>query len=226
MKNTTKRKRVRPIFLIALVLTVVVGVEYGLRGPRSRLCSALLKLPAAAVMPGVDAGALVESARAQIGVTKSYDPAYVKLDFPGGDVPMETGVCSDVVVRALRAQNIDLQVLVNADMGKNFSAYPNPVKWQLFKADPNIDHRRVLNLERYFTRAGKSLPITQNPDNYLPGDIVSWNLNPSGSLPHIGIVSDKKSDKGVPLIIHNIGRGTREHDILFKDVITGHFRLK
>jgi len=172
-----------------------------------------------------NAAALVDAARAQIGVTKSYNPAYVKLEFPGGDVPMETGVCSDVVVRALRTQNADLQLLVNTDMRKNFSAYPNPVKWRLNKADPNIDHRRVLNLERYFTRAGKALPITQNPDNYLPGDIVSWNLDPSGSLPHIGIVSDKKSNKGVPLIFHNVGFGTREDNILFVHVITGHFRL-
>jgi len=170
-----------------------------------------------------NAADIVTAARAQIGVTTSYDPAYRKLAYPNGDVPAETGVCTDVVVRALRRQNADLQKLVHEDMRANFAAYPN--NWGLTKPDPNIDHRRVPNLCVYFTRAGKSVPVTKNAADYKPGDIVAWNLRASGSLPHIGIVSDKKSTAGTPLIIHNIGAGVREEDMLFSYTITAHFRL-
>ena len=170
-----------------------------------------------------NAADIVIAARAQIGVTTSYDPAYRKLAYPNGDVPAETGVCTDVVVRALRRQNADLQKLVHEDMRANFAAYPN--NWGLTKPDPNIDHRRVPNLCVYFTRAGKSVPVTKNAADYKPGDIVAWNLRASGSLPHIGIVSDKKSTAGTPLIIHNIGAGVREEDMLFSYTITAHFRL-
>ena len=144
-----------------------------------------------------------------------YDPAYTALDYPMGDVPIAKGVCTDVVVRALRQQGIDLQQLVHQDMKANFSAYPN--RWGLKRPDPNIDHRRVPNLEVYFTRHGWAVQ-----DGYHPGDIVTWRLAGSG-LPHIGIVSDRKQGD-TPLIIHNIGAGTREEDILFRHEIAGHFR--
>ena len=174
-------------------------------------------------LPSLDAVQLVTAARAQIGVTVSYDAAYRKIGYPNGDVPIDTGVCADVIVRALRKQNADLQQLVHEDMRANFSKYPKI--WGLSAPDKNIDHRRVPNLAAYFTRAGKSIPITNAPADYRPGTIVAWNLRPKGSLPHIGIVSDKKSPGGTPLIIHNIGSGVREEDILFRHKITGHFRL-
>lgn len=158
---------------------------------------------------------IVRSARSQIGQTVRYDPAYTALDYPMGDVPIAKGVCTDVVIRALRQQSIDLQQLVHQDMKANFSAYPN--RWGLKRPDPNIDHRRVPNLEVYFTWHGWAVQ-----DGYRAGDIVTWRLAGSG-LPHIGIVSDRKQGD-TPLIIHNIGAGTREEDILFRYEIVGHFR--
>ena len=159
---------------------------------------------------------IVQSARNQIGKTLRYDPAYTKLTYPMGDVPMEKGVCTDVVIRALREQNIDLQELIHQDMSRNFSVYPK--RWGLKQPDTNIDHRRVPNLMTYFTRQGWAV---QDAD-YQAGDIVTWELK--GNRPHIGIVSDRKiGDR--PLIIHNIGSGTREDDVLYSYTITGHFRL-
>lgn len=177
---------------------------------------------ASAALPPITPAQTISDARAQIGVTTSYDPAYRKIGYPNGDVPIDTGVCADVIVRALRKQNADLQQLVHEDMRANFSAYPKI--WGLSKPDKNIDHRRVPNLCTYFKRAGKSVPITANTADYKPGDIVAWNLRPKGSLPHIGIVSDKRTPDGAPLIIHNIGSGTREENILFVHKITSHFR--
>ena len=133
---------------------------------------------------------LVESAIYQTGVTTGYDQAYVGLDYPGGDVPLETGVCSDVVVRAFRKAGIDLQKEIHVDMGRAWSSYPN--KWGASRPDRNIDHRRVLNLMTYFDRQGKSLPMTTNRDDYLPGDIVTWDL--STGIEHIGIVVNTWSE--------------------------------
>lgn len=165
---------------------------------------------------------IVTGARSQIGVTTSYDPSYVSLSYPGGDVPTHTGVCSDVVVRALRAVQLDLQKEVHEDMRGNFSAYPQ--NWGLKKPDKNIDHRRVPNLMRYFER--KHIALTEKltaPQSYRPGDIVAWRL--SSGLLHVGVVSDKKS--GVtPLIIHNIGAGAKEENVLFAYKVIGHYRLK
>ena len=159
---------------------------------------------------------IVQSARNQIGKTLRYDPAYTKLTYPMGDVPMEKGVCTDVVIRALREQNIDLQELVHQDMSRNFSIYPK--RWGLKQPDTNIDHRRVPNLMTYFTRQGWAVQDT----NYQAGDIVTWELK--GNRPHIGIISDRKiGDR--PLIIHNIGSGTHEDDVLYRYTITRHFRL-
>lgn len=168
---------------------------------------------------------LVKSARSQIGVTTSYDPTYRKLAFPMGDVEAHTGVCADVVVRAYRnldANAKDLQQLVNSDMKKVWQAYPN--RWGLTKPDPNIDHRRVPNLEVFLKRHGKTLSITDK-NSFKAGDIVTWRITQNGKkLPHVGIVSDKKSADDTPLIIHNIGRGTEESDILYQFPISGHFR--
>jgi hypothetical protein len=166
---------------------------------------------------------LIEAARSQIGVTVKYDPAYSGLAFPNGDVPREKGVCTDVVIRAYRdAFGIDLQALVNADMKANFSLYPKI--WGLRSTDKNIDHRRVPNLRVFLKRQSAALPITQNPDDWRPGDLFTSMID--GRLPHIGIVSDRQTRNGNPLAIHNIGRGTREEDVIFAHQLNGHFRWK
>ena len=164
------------------------------------------------------------AAQAQIGVTVHYDPAYRKLAYPGGDVPKERGVCTDVIVRALReARSMDLQQLLHEDIQAHWDVYPHHSRWRLDRADPNIDHRRVPNLMTYFRRAGYGRTPTRDAAQYLPGDIVAWDLG-RGIL-HIGIVSDLKSISGIPLVVHNIGAGAREEDILFRYTIIGHYRL-
>lgn len=180
--------------------------------------SMLQPLMAAGVISSGDK--LARDAKKQIGVTVSYDPAYRKLDFPRGDVPQDTGVCTDVVIRAYRLQNIDLQQLIHVDMTANGSAYPKI--WGLKSTDKNIDHRRVPNIETYLSHHGKTLS-TSDKASFQAGDIVSWRL-PNGNLPHIGIVSDKVAADGTPFIIHNIGRGTIEGNILFAYPIHKHFR--
>ena len=165
---------------------------------------------------------IVAAARRQIGVTVGYDPAYRKIGYPGGDVPRESGVCTDVIIRALRdAHKIDLQQFVHEDMKSNFSKYPQT--WGLKAPDSNIDHRRVPNLQCYFKRKGYTLPVSKNAEDYKPGDIVTVMVG--GKLPHIMIVSDRKSAAGVPLAIHNIGSGTQEEDVLFAYPLTGHYRI-
>lgn len=165
---------------------------------------------------------VVVAARRQIGVTVGYDPAYRKIAYPNGDVPRESGVCTDVIIRALRdARKIDLQKLVHEDMKTSFSKYPQ--MWGLKAPDANIDHRRVPNLQCYFKRKGYALPVSKNAADYKPGDIVTVMVG--GKLPHIMIVSDKKTAAGVPLAIHNIGSGTQEEDVLFAYPLTGHYRI-
>ena len=170
----------------------------------------------------IDTSPIVQAARSQIGKTMIYDPAYVGLKYPGGDVPIERGVCTDVVIRALRkGVGLDLQKLVHEDMKKAFAKYPKI--WGLKKTDRNIDHRRVPNLRRYFERKGYSLGVRKNKEDYLAGDIVTCSVV---KRPHIMIVSDDKAKDGTPLIIHNIGSGTKEENTLFAFPITGHFRIK
>ncbi|MDF7799501.1 DUF1287 domain-containing protein [Pontiellaceae bacterium B1224] len=165
---------------------------------------------------------IVTAAREQIGITVFYDPAYVGLAYPGGDIPRDRGVCTDVVIRALRdALQLDLQKEVHEDMSRAFSKYP--ANWGLKKPDKNIDHRRVPNLITFFKRRGCGLAISKSPADYLPGDIVTCSV---GNRPHIMIVSDRKTADGTPLVIHNIGSGTREENRLFDFPITGHFRIK
>lgn len=163
--------------------------------------------------------------KAALELTKDkvrYDPAYVKIPYPNGDVPEGTGVCTDVVIRAYRKLGIDLQKEVHEDMKANFSLYPNQKRWGLKSTDTNIDHRRVPNLQVFFSRKGVVKPITDNPDNYLPGDLVTWDLG--GGLTHIGIVVDVKSQDGLrPGIVHNIGGGQVLQDCLFSFKITGHY---
>ncbi|WP_143821008.1 DUF1287 domain-containing protein [Motiliproteus sp. MSK22-1] len=152
-----------------------------------------------------------------------YDGAYVSIKYPGGDVPENTGVCTDVVIRSYRAIGTDLQKLVHEDMSSNFAAYPSKRIWGLSSTDRNIDHRRVPNLQTFFTRQGQKLPVTSNNSDYAAGDLVTWML--PGNLPHIGIVTDRiNSVTGNPLISHNIGRGPELSDMLFDYQITGHYR--
>ena len=152
-----------------------------------------------------------------------YDPAYVRIPYPGGDVPGDTGVCTDEVIRSYRAVGIDLQKEVHEDMEKNFSAYPQPRRWLLSHPDTNIDHRRVPNLMVFFSRKGESLAVTKNTADYLPGDIVTWDLG--GNVPHIGIVVNEESaESGRHMIVHNIGQGPKREDVLFAWKITGHYR--
>jgi len=154
-----------------------------------------------------------------------YVPAYVSIDYPGGDVPADTGVCTDVVIRSYRALGLDLQKLVHEDMRSNFSRYPK--KWGLSSTDRNIDHRRVPNLQTYFKRMGASLPISEKAEDYLPGDVVAWDLNGKG-LTHIGIVvsppEGRESDPG-GWIVHNIGAGPQWERRLFDWEIIGHYRF-
>jgi uncharacterized protein YijF (DUF1287 family) len=163
----------------------------------------------------------IDAAVAQAGVTTGYDPSYVRLDYPGGDVPKETGVCTDVVVRAFGSIGLDLQKEIHEDMSLAFDAYPK--KWGLARADSNIDHRRVPNLMTYLARKGKSVSITGNPDDYRPGDIVTWDLG--RGVDHIGVVTDMALTPGGDcLVAHNIGAGAKVEDVLFDWKITGHYR--
>ena len=165
------------------------------------------------------AGAAVERAQHVV----RYEPAYVRIPYPGGDVPADTGVCTDEVIRTYRAMGIDLQKEVHEDMEQNFSAYPRRWRWLSTHTDTNIDHRRVPNLMVFFGRKGEALAISRRPEDYAPGEIVSWDLG--GGVPHIGIVVDRKSaNSGRYMILHNIGQGPKIEDALFNWRITGHYR--
>lgn len=174
-----------------------------------------------------------QSETVQIGLSESalelieqkvvYDPSYFSIDYPNGDVPSGKGVCTDVIIRAYRKIGIDLQKNVHEDMKANFSAYPK--NWGLKTTDKNIDHRRVPNLMTYFKRKGAEKPITNEAADYVPGDVVCWNLG--GAITHIGIVVDKKSaDCKRNLIVHNIGGGQVLSDCLFDYKIIGHYAFE
>ena len=164
---------------------------------------------------------LVAAALERTKHSVTYDGSYRKIAYPGGDVPDNIGVCSDVVIRAYRQVGIDLQKEVHEDMKGTFSLYPK--HWGLKRTDTNIDHRRVPNLQVFFRRHGAEFPVSKDPGHYLPGDLVTWTVQ--GSLPHIGIVSDSKTLLGKrPLMVHNIGRGPVLEDMLFEYPITGHYR--
>lgn len=192
-----------------------------------RACQAIFFLAAglwigSASLRADEMGTFLAAAKDQIGKTLVYDPQYTVLAYPGGDVPIELGVCSDVIIRAFRGIGVDLQMAVHEDMRRAWSAYPK--QWGLRKPDPNIDHRRVPNLMTFFKRCGKSLPVSKMPADYLPGDLVTCTVPPH--LPHIMIVSDQVSphDPTRRLIIHNIGQGACAEDRLFEFAITGHYR--
>lgn len=193
--------------------SILLGIGAGLAG-----CHAASSAPVA--RPSTKASQLIAAARRQVGVTLHYDLAYTRFAFPGGDVPREKGVCTDVVIRAYRdAFALDLQKLVNDDMRANFAAYPR--KWGLTAADRNIDHRRVPNLRVWLARHHASLPIPADGSGWQPGDIFTSIVGGTGT--HIGLVSDRGGRRS-PLIIHNIGGGAREEDALLDWPITGRYR--
>lgn len=185
--------------------------------------AAAAKKPAMARSPAtaaIQSPPLVRAARSQVGATRFYDPGYVRLAYPGGDVPFTRGVCTDVVIRALRTQGIDLQQRIHEDRLAHPERYP--ARWRGLAADRNIDHRRVPNQMVWFDRQGWQQPITMRASDYRPGDIVAWDLG-RGIL-HIGIVSDRTTHDRIPLILHNIGSGTQEENLLFDYEIIGHYR--
>ncbi len=166
---------------------------------------------------------LVDAALERTKHDVKYDGRYLAIDYPGGDVPDDIGVCTDVVIRSYRALGVDLQVLVHEDIKANFDVYPSKRIWGLERPDKNIDHRRVPNLQVFFERHGQTLPITSHSSDYHPGDLVTWML-PSNA-PHIGIVTDQKHPKTEnPMVVHNIGFGPQLDDMLFLFKITGHYR--
>lgn len=168
---------------------------------------------------------LSDAAIAIIDPNVIYDPSYFGIKYPNGDIPKNKGVCTDVIIRAYRKLGIDLQKEVHEDMKTNFSKYPNLKKWGMRKTDTNIDHRRVPNLEVFFERKGKKLPVSKNANDYKTGEIVTWMINEK--LPHIGIITNKKSADGKRnLIVHNIGGGQILEDCLFKYEIVGHFKYE
>ena len=157
--------------------------------------------------------------RANHGVR--YVADYVHIDYPNGDVPADTGVCADEIIRVYRGVGVDLQKEVHEDMAAHFAQYPP--KWGMARTDTNIDHRRVPNLMVFFQRQGAALPITHNAKDYLPGDIVSWDLG--GNVPHIGILVDRHPlGSSTNLVLHNVGEGPKIEDVLFRWQITGHYR--
>ncbi len=208
----------------------VVKAEKSLNSFRNFAVLLVLALAAIVLSPNsssalsqASASALIMAARAQVGVTVIYDPAYIRLAYPGGDVQPDRGVCTDVIIRAMRqALALDLQKLVHDDMRRNFALYPK--KWGLKKPDRNIDHRRVPNLQKYFSRHAQQMQLVSDTAAFAPGDIVTCLL--PGNLPHIMLISDKKSPAGTPLVIHNIGQGAREEDCLLMFPLTGHYRLR
>ena len=220
----------RKLALIVVLILVAVPIAFA-RPHHWMIAQAKLAdlVPASAPATTATAGlqatpwahSLIAAAEAQIGVTTIYDGTYRKLAYPGGDVERVRGVCTDVLVRALRdAHGLDLQKAVHEDMKRAFSSYP--ANWGLTRPDSNIDHRRVPNLRRFFARRGAELAPESD---FLPGDIVTWMLGPG--LPHIGIVSERLSADGSrPLIVHNVGAGTRLDDFLHSYPITGHYRIE
>ena len=213
--------------LLLLLLFVICGSLLGCKRqtvPPSTNAGVIPDRPTYKQLPAnasPDLKKFIDAAVAQAGVTTGYDPSYVRLDYPGGDVPKETGVCSDVIVRAFRGIGIDLQKEVHEDMARAFAQYPK--RWGLTRPDSNIDHRRVPNLMTYFGRKQKTVVISNEAGDYHPGDLVTWDLG--GGVDHIGIVTDMlSSDAARCLIAHNIGAGARVQDVLFNWRITGHYR--
>lgn len=188
---------------------------------RTVLITALLTIMAGIAHAETPAQKLSDAAMERTKHQVLYDGSYRKISYPGGDVPDNVGVCSDVVIRAYRKLGVDLQVEVHKDMKSSFDKYPN--NWGLTRTDSNIDHRRVPNLETFLTRKGASLPVTSKAQDYQPGDLVTWRIG--GTMPHIGIVVEKKTLFGrTPMVVHNAGMGPRMENVLFAWPMIGHYR--
>lgn len=219
----TARLSRRAVFAVCLLLITVASCR---QSYQKRGVAVVIPAPTPVAKP-LPANAspqlkqFIDGAVEQSKVTTGYDPAYVKLEYPNGDVPSDTGVCSDVVVRAFRKVGIDLQKEVHEDMKGAWSEYPK--RWGARGTDTNIDHRRVLNLMKYFDRQGKSKPVTVDRADYLPGDLIAWEL--SDGVEHIGILTNLTSDPDKHyLIVHNIGAGARVEDVLLAWKVIGHYR--
>jgi hypothetical protein len=221
-----RRRLARPSLCLAAALAFLAATGCGLRGGAAGRESLPTPQPTRQQTPKIvyESPALERLVAAAVERTShsvTYDPAYFSIPYPNGDVPADKGVCTDEVIRSYRALGVDLQREVHEDMKANFAAYPR--KFGLSKTDPNIDHRRVPNLMTFFERKARSLAITEDPNDYRPGDVVTWELN--GGLTHIGILTDVPSaTPGRYLIMHNIGAGPRLDDALFAWKITGHYR--
>jgi len=190
------------------------------------LCAiTLCSLSLGALAQPVTGQALVAAALERTQHSVRYDGAYVRLGYPMGDVPSDTGVCTDVIIRSYRAVGIDFQALIHQDIKHHFNQYPSQIMWGLTRPDKNIDHRRVPNIQAFLRRHNAQLPISTQGSAYQAGDMVTWMVN--GNLPHIGIVVNRMSKDGQrPLIVHNIGRGPELEDMLFNFPITGHYRFQ
>lgn len=212
------------ILAIVLGVALATGASIPVPIPREKPDVSIVdELAATQAVPDDFGRRLAAMALTQTRMRTTYDASYQRIAYPGGDVPPDKGVCADVVIRAYRGLGIDLQVLVHKDMVKAFARYP--WRWGLKRTDTNIDHRRVPNLETFLQRHGSAVPVSAVAHDYKPGDLVSWTVG--GSLPHIGIVSAHRSKDGVrPLIVHNIGEGTKLEDVLFEFPIVGHFRYR
>jgi uncharacterized protein len=209
----------RRLFVGKLLLSSLSIVIIGCTQPKPPSFLSTSPLETQVVSPKLKQ--VLQAALEQTKYTRGYDPAYVAIAYPGGDVPRESGVCTDVVIRAFRAIGVDLQQAVHEDMNRNFAVYPQ--YWGLSGTDTNIDHRRVPNLMKYFERQGKAIAITNRKEDYLPGDIVTWNLGEGQE--HIGIVTQfKAAQTGQYLVVHNIGSGARLEDIVLSWPVIGHYR--
>jgi uncharacterized protein len=213
---------IRALPVLFLTLSSLTGcqevrsAQRAVEVPQRTLAEAMQVKADATPLEKINAGAIEQTTQ-----TTGYDPSYVRLDYPNGDVPLDTGVCADVVVRAFRKAGIDLQKELHEDMKKSFAEYPR--KWGARRPDANIDHRRVPNLMTWFDRQGKARPASRDAKDYLPGDVVAWDLD--NGLPHIGMVSKIKVEGTERYaVVHNIGLGARIEDVLFAWKITGHYR--
>lgn len=207
--SISKAMRRLPLLLLLLIATSCRAQEELAAASRARLPE-----------DGSFATRLCHAALDRTRHVVRYDGAYVRIPYPGGDVPADTGVCTDVIVRSYRALGHDLQKRVHEDMRRAFSAYPK--NWGLSAPDTNIDHRRVPNLQAFFKRQGAALPVTQNAADYLPGDLITCTV--AGRLPHIALVVPAPDGGAVPWIVHNIGAGPKLENRLFEFPLTGHYR--
>jgi len=202
-----KDKNMKPIYLFLFLISLLTAEFNGQLQTANKPSTAKLS----------------DAAIAIIDPKIIYDPSYFSIKYPNGDIPKNKGVCTDVIIRSYRKLGIDLQKEVHEDIKSHFSKYPNLKKWGMTKTDSNIDHRRVPNLAIFFERKGTKLAVSKSANDYKTGEIVTWLIN--NKLPHIGIITDRKSNDGKRnLIVHNVGNGQVLEDCLFSYTIVGHYK--